>query len=289
MLFEQMVNGVALGSIYALLALGFTLVYGILFFVNFPHGDILMFGSFVSLMAIVHLGWSFVPTILVAMVATGLVAIIVEKVAYSRLRGERRLAPLLSALGVSLVVSNSALLIFGPRTKSFPNLLIFKGLNLPGNIQPIVILILLISLVLMVLLQLFLKKSVTGIAINAASQSLATAQLMGINPSYVISVTFFASGVLAGAGGFLLCMRYGAISPTIGIPLMLKAFAACVLGGIGNVRGAVVGGMLLGIAEVLTIAYIAPGYRDAGAFLLLILVLLIRPWGLLGGRTEVWA
>lgn len=285
MLVAQLLNGIALGSIYALLALGFTMVYGILFFVNFPHGDILMVGSFAALM-LFKAGVSFWPALVISMVATACVAVAIERIAYSRLRGSRRLAPLLSALGVSLVLSNSAMLIFGPKTQPFPQMLRIDALRV-GEVPPIIVFILLVSVVLMVLLQLFLKKTVVGIAISAASQNIMAAQLMGINPNFVVSVTFAIGGALAAAGGLLLCTRYSSIYPSIGVPLMIKAFAACVLGGIGKIPGAVTGGLIIGIAEVLTVAYVSSSYRDAGAFVALVLVLLIRPSGLFGGRTEV--
>ncbi len=285
MFFEQLLNGLAIGSIYALLALGFTLVYGILFFINFPHGDILMVGAFLALVLLWR-GVAFWPTLLISMVLTALAAAIVEKVAYSRLRYSRRLAPLLSALGVSLVLSNGAMLIFGPQTRPFPEALSIDWMGVFG-IQPIIVFILALSILFMVLLRLFLKKTDTGIAILAASMDLRTAQLMGINPGYVISVTFAIGGGLAAAGGMLLAARYGSIYPSVGVPLMLKAFAACVLGGIGSVEGAVVGAFIVAIAEVMTVAYVSSSYRDAGAFVILVLVLLIRPSGIFGGREEV--
>jgi branched-chain amino acid transport system permease protein len=287
MLLDQLPNGIALGSIYALLSLGFTMVYGILFFINFPHGDVVMVGAYIALVLLTLVKLPFWIVLVLAMMLTALLGMGIEKIAYSRLRHSRRLAPLLSALGVSLVLSNSAMLIFGPKTKPFPIAVDFSAFGFFG-LQPIIGFIIVVSFITMVLLQLFLKKTRTGIAIGAASQDLVASELVGINPSYVVSVTFAIGSALAAVSGMLLVMRYNSIYPSIGIPLMIKAFAACVLGGIGNIYGAVIGSFIIGITEVLTIALIGSSYRDIGAFVILILVLLLKPSGLFGGRTEVW-
>lgn len=286
---RQLINGLALGSIYALVSIGFAMVYGILFFVNFPHGEILMMGMYIALILMERLGVPFVITLPLAMILTAMLGISVEKVAYSRLRAVRRLAPLLSAMGVSLAFQNLALVIWGAKPLSYPAppILQGEGITVGGiRLSPALILIFVLSIILMIALQIFFKKHILGIAIRAVSQRLDSAKLMGVNPSLEISVTFAIGSALAAAGGLLLGIRYGSVYPTVGFNLMLKAFAACVLGGIGNIPGAVVGGLIIGVVETFAVGYISSAYRDAIAFIVLTLVLLIRPSGLLGGRTE---
>jgi len=282
---DQLINGIALGSIYALLALGFTMVYGILFFINFPHGDLVMVAAYGMLVFSVFLKIPFWFALLFTILISALIGMGIEKIAYSQLRFVRRLAPLLSALGVSLVLSNGVMIIFSPSTQPFSVLIDFSIFGFFG-LQPIIGFILVVSFVTMILLQLFLKRTKIGIATIAASQSLTTAELMGVNPNFVISLVFAIGASLGAIGGVLLAIRYGSISPTMGIALMLKAFAACVLGGIGNVYGAVLGAYVIAITEIFTIAFIGSSYRDMGGFLILIIMLLIKPSGLLGGRTE---
>ncbi len=286
---RQLINGLALGSIYSLVAIGFAMVYGILFFINFPHGEILMMGMYIGLILMNQLGMPFFLTLPVAMLLTAVLGMSVEKVAYSRLRNVRRLSPLLSAMGVSIAFQNLALVIWGAKPLSYPvpEILKGKGLNLAGiQLSPSLILIFVLAIVLMVGLQLFFKKHIIGIAIRAVSQMPEAAKLMGVNPNLEISVTFAIGSALAAAGGLMLGIRYGFVYPTVGFSLMLKAFAACVLGGIGSIPGAVVGGVIIGVVETFAVGYISSAYRDAIAFAVLVLVLLIRPSGLLGGRTE---
>ena len=284
---QQMVNGLALGSIYALVALGFSMVYGLLFFINLPHGEVMMVGTYVAL-ALLEAQVPTVAAVVAAMLITALLGVVIEKLAYSRLRKARRLAPLLSALGLVLILQNIVLVIRGPQSERFPQIFgahVYEilGVRLPGT----VFFAIGIAIGLMLLLQVFSKKTLLGISIRAASQDGDAAQLVGINPNTVISVTFAIGSALAAAGGILLGARYGAISPTFGFPVMLKAFAASVLGGIGNIPGAVLGGFIIGVAEVMAAAYISQSSQDIVAFGVLILILLLRPSGLLSGRTEV--
>ncbi|HLC41202.1 MAG TPA: branched-chain amino acid ABC transporter permease [Methylomirabilota bacterium] len=287
-LFQQLANGLALGSVYALVAVGFTMVYGILFFINLPHGDVLMVGTYVALV-LLSAGIPFLPTVAAAAIFTALLGVFIELSVYRRLRFARRLAPLLSAMGVSYVLSNGIMVLQGPQTRPFPAPL-SGDISIVGVNVPIVILVTVATTVILaVVLQLFIKRAALGIAIRAASQDLPTTALMGVNVNLVISVTFAISGALALIGGVMLAWRYGSVSPTIGFAVMLKAFAACVLGGIGNIQGAMLGGFILGVAEVIGAAYISSAYTDAIAFLVLIATLLFKPSGLLGGRTEVAA
>lgn len=288
MFIQQLINGLALGSIYALTSIGYTMVYGVLFFVNFPHGEFLMVGAFIALV-LMWAGLPFPLVMVVAMLGSAGVAVLVEKIAYSRLRYSRRLAPLLSAMGVSIALQNGAMLIFGPQYKLFPRPPMFEGSVVIFGISfsYVLIFIFVASIALMLALQIFLSKHYLGIGIRAASDDLVAANLMGIDLNLVISLTFAIGGALAAAGGMLLAIRYGPVYPRVGFGMMLKAFAACVLGGIGNIYGAVLGSFIIGVSEALGAAYISSGYQDAISFAVLILVLLFRPAGLLGGRTEV--
>jgi branched-chain amino acid transport system permease protein len=265
------------------------MVYGILFFINFPHGEILMMGMYIALILMGSLGIPFVITLPLAMLLTAFLGMSVEKIAYSRLRAVRRLAPLLSAMGVSLAFQNLALVIWGAKPLPYPVPDVLRGeaITVAGiQISRSLVLIFALTIVLMIGLQVFFKRHIVGIAIRAVSQNQTSAKLVGVNPNLEISVTFAIGSALAAAGGLLLGVRYGSVYPTVGFSLMLKAFAACVLGGIGSIPGAVVGGMIIGITETFAVGYISSAYRDAIAFAVLTLVLLVRPSGLLGGRTE---
>jgi branched-chain amino acid transport system permease protein len=285
---QQIFNGLALGSIYSLVALGFTLVYGILFMMNLPHGDVYMFGAFACLVLLGALGHFWLAVCLAVMV-TAAFGILMEKVAYKPLRDARRLAPLLSALGVSLILENGALLIFGPDLKPFPDVITLEPWIIYGiHISPLQIFIIVVSAILMILLQVFLHKTNIGLGMQAASMDRNTIQLMGMNINTIISTTFGIGSGLAAAAGIQISMYYSAVYPLMGFPVMLKAFAACVLGGIGNVYGAMIGGIVLGMAEVLSVGYLSSGYRDAIAFGVMILVLLFRPWGIMRGREDVY-
>jgi branched-chain amino acid transport system permease protein len=284
--FQQVANGLALGSIYALVAIGFTMVYGILFFINMPHGDMMMVGTYVALGLFLG-GMPFIGIVIGGIIFTALLGMAIELLAYRRLRKARRLAPLLSAVGVSYTLSNGIQVTAGPMPKPFPKPfsgeIILSGVTIPAVIVITVVTTALLALVL----ELFIHKTKIGTAIRAASQDLPITALMGISINKIISLTFAISGSMSVVAGIMLGWRYGSVSPTIGFAFMMKAFAACVLGGIGNIRGAIVGSLILGLAEVFAVAYISSAYRDAIAFIVLIATLLIRPSGILGGRTDV--
>jgi branched-chain amino acid transport system permease protein len=284
---QQIINGLAMGSIYALVSIGYTMVYGILFFVNFPHGEILMVGTYIALLLVIA-DVPFLIVIGISLAATALCAAVVEKLAYSRLRYERRLAPLLSAMGVSIVIQNAVMLILGPQMRLFPSPSFFEqSIEVLGvRFSNVLIFVFAISVILMVALEIFLKRHYLGIGIRAASEDLVGAKLMGVEINKAISLTFAIGGALAAAGGIMLAIRYGPVYPRMGFGMMLKAFAACVLGGIGNIYGAVIGSFIIGLAESLGAAYISSGYQDAIAFAVLVVTLLFRPAGILGGRTE---
>jgi branched-chain amino acid transport system permease protein len=291
---QHLVNGLSLGSIYALIALGYTMVFGILKLINFAHGEVYMLGAFIGMYFTRYTGFAEKPsfgalvlTILAAMVGCALVGFIIERVAYRPLRKAPRINLLITAVGVSLFLQFSGQLLFGADPKFFPQVYQFEGEWALGDLKvnPLQIMVLGISLVLMVILQSIIFRTRLGRAMRAVSYSHDYASLMGIPVNRVISATFMLGSALAGAAGVLVGMIYPKIEPLMGTLPGLKAFVAAVLGGIGNVTGAVVGALLLGLAEEFLVGYWAPTFRDALAFALLILVLLLRPTGLFGTRS----
>ncbi len=291
---QYIVNGLTLGAIYALIALGYTMVYGILKFINFAHGDILMVGAFIGLKvytAMVPDGstgafpmLAFFLAILASMVCCALLGMFIEKVAYKPLRNASRLAPLLSAIGVSFILSNGAAWIFGTQSRRFPypfkNDPIFIG---SISITPHQIFILIVSIVMMVALTFFVNKTRMGKAMRATSLDQSTAELMGIDVNKVISITFGLGSALAAVGGILAAFDLR-VYPSMGTMTGLKAFVAAVIGGIGNIQGAMVGGVLLGILESVgaPLLHIPNGLKDTIAFAVLIIILIVKPNGILG-------
>ena len=287
MFFQQLINGLTAGSMYALIALGYTMVYGILKIINFAHGDIFMVGAFIGLFLIKLLHLSFIPAFLLSMFLTALLGIVVERVAYKPLRNSIKLGPLLSALGVSIFLSNFAQLAWGTETRPFPPSFVVKSFQFGGvTVTNLQLYVLVISLVLMGGLHLFVHKTKMGVAMRATSHNINTARLMGINTDNIITLTFAIGAALAAASGILVGVYYDAVYPVMGYTAGLKAFTAAVLGGIGSIPGAMLGGLLLGVAENLGAAYLSMGYRDAIAFGLLIIILLIKPAGLLGKHFQ---
>ncbi len=286
---QQLVNGLSLGSIYALIALGYTMVYGVLRLINFAHGDVYMVGAYVGYYLSRRLRGaepSIASALLVmlgAMLACALLGVLIERLAYRPVRREARLTLLITAIGVSLFIENVAQLVFGPDPKFFPSLaprtdFLVAGVRLTSE----QITVIAVSVLLMVLLRLFILKTRTGKAMRAVSFSLDASRLMGISTDRIIAITFALGSALAAAAGVLIGMQIPKIDPLMGILYGLKAFVAAVLGGIGSIPGAVLGGLLIGISEVMTVGYLSSTYRDAIAFGILILVLILRPQGLLG-------
>ena len=292
---QQLINGLAVGGIYALVALGYTMVYGVLKLINFAHGDIFTIGAYLGMTLLVSggLSGSMTPVLavgLVVIIVFGLVALLgvaLERVAYRPLRKANRLAAVVSALGASIVFQNAVMLIYGARVYVYPDFLrpdftvhLF-GLSIPG----MRILIILSCVVLMVAMQVFMLRTKTGAAIRAVAIDQGAAQLMGINVNLVISLVFLIGPGLGGVAGIMVGIYYGQIDFLMGWSYGLKAFIAAILGGIGNIPGAMIGGLILGVSEALASAYIAVAWKDVVAFLVLILILIIRPTGLLGERT----
>ena len=289
---QQLVNGLSLGSIYALIALGYTMVYGVLRLINFAHGDVYMLGAYVGYFLSRRLQAkepSLTSAILVmigSMIACAIFGLIIERLAYRPVRRASRLTLLITAIGVSLVIENAAQLVFGPDPKFFPSLAPHRDLNVAGvHLTSEQLTVIGVSFLLMILLRFFIRKTRTGKAMRAVSFNLDAAKLMGISTDRIIATTFALGSALAAAGGVLIGMQIPKIDPLMGILYGLKAFVAAVLGGIGNVPGAVLGGLLIGTSEVMVVGYLSSTYRDAIAFGILILVLILRPQGILG-RVE---
>ncbi len=297
--FQQLVNGTVLGATYGLIALGYTMVYGIIQLINFAHGEVFMVGAFAGLSAHRWLlpdaltGNAFVALpvmVLVAVVVAVLTAVLMERLAYRPLRNAPRLAPLITAIGVSICLQELIRIFFpsGNRPQPFPTVITTGAFEVGGvRIAWVSVFVVVTAIVAMVALQAFVRKTKTGKAMRATAQDPDTARLMGIDTNRVIVITFALGAALAAIAGVLYGMRFGQIDYRIGFVTGLKAFTAAVLGGIGNVSGAMLGGFVLGMVEVMAVEYIPHGsaWRDAWAFAVLILVLVFRPAGLLGERV----
>jgi branched-chain amino acid transport system permease protein len=284
--FQQLINGVSLGSLYGLVAIGYTMVYGILRLINFAHGDLLMFAAYVAIYGITLFTLPWYISFPVAILATGLMGILLDRVAYRPLRDAPRISLLISAIGASFLLENLAVVFIGgvpkgfPRPAMFDQVIVFLGLHL----QVLTIYTPLVTLILLFGLLYIVFKTKVGKAMRAASKDFETTRLMGINLDRIIAVTFLLGSILAAAGGIMWAMKYPQVNPFMGIFPGIKAFVAAVLGGIGNIVGAVIGGFVLGLGEVLIVAFVPEmaQYRDAFAFVILILVLLFRPTGIMG-------
>lgn len=285
---QQIINGLALGSVYALIALGYTMVYGIIGLINFAHGDVYMLGAFIGFYVCTTFHTGFISTLLIAMILSALLGILIEKAAYKPLRKSPKIALLITAIGVSLFLENATRFIAGPNPKPYPaSILPQKNISFGVlQINNLQLIILCVSIVLALLLQFVVYKTKVGKAMRAAALDKDAAMLMGINIDNIISITFAIGSALAGAAGVLVGILYNRIDPLMGVMPGLKAFIAAVLGGIGIIPGAIFGGLFMGIAETLTKAYISSKLSDAIAFGILILVLIIKPSGLLGKKSS---
>ena len=288
---QQLVNGITWGSVYALIALGYTMVYGILRLINFAHGDIYMLGAFMGLFAARWLNAAGDPSplkavlvLLISMALCALFGMLIERLAYKPVRKSPRLSALITAIGVSLLIENGGVLVFGASPQFFPQIIpqknIALGLGVTLSNQQLIVLI--TSVALMFGLRMLVLHTRVGKAMQAVSHNHMAASLMGISVDRIITFTFMIGSSLAAAAGVLVALQSPKIEPYMGIMPGLKAFVAAVLGGIGNIPGAVVGGLVMGVAEVLVTGYISPTYRDAIAFVLLIVILLVRPAGIFG-------
>jgi len=294
--FQQIINGLSLGSIYALIALGYTMVYGILKLINFAHGEVFMVGAYGGYFIATALGvdgyeasgagfplvLAFV-VLVASMALSALLGMTIEALAYRPVRSAPRLTPLITAIGVSLFLQNAAMLLFTPNPRRYPAILRELRFEIGGVIiTNIKLAIFVVAIGLMVGLQLFVQRTWTGRAMRALSLNMDAARLMGIDVNRTIRATFAVGSALAAAGGILFGLDQITINPLMGVLTGMKAFVAAVLGGIGNIPGAVVGGLLIGLAEQLTAGYLSPDYRDAITFVILVVILVLKPEGLLG-------
>lgn len=285
MFFQQLANGLTIGMIYALIALGYTMVYGILKIVNFAHGDIYMIGSFIGLSFLKQVDAPIFVAFIFSGIVTALIGVAIERIAYRPLRKADRIVPLISALGVSTFLISMAQLIWGTEMRPFPTTFGSQTFMFGSvTISEIQILIIVLSCILMIMLHLFVKKTKIGTAMRATSISLTNAALLGINTNRMISLAFAIGSSLAACAGIMVGIYYNAVYPTMGYMAGINAFTAAVLGGIGSIPGAMLGGVILGLVEVLAGAYISTQYKSVISFSILIIVLLIRPSGILGKK-----
>ncbi len=283
-LIEQLINGLLTGSIYALIALGYTMVYGIAKMINFAHGDIIMVGAYILyLLGVGYLGLPTPFVIILTIILCALLGMIIEKVAYKPLRSAPPLAVLITAIGVSYFLQNFVLITMGATPIPFPSIIQVPSIHL-GNItvSGITLVTLLVTFVCMMALLFFIQRTRTGVAMRAVSEDKGAAELMGINVNKTISITFAIGSALAAVAGLLFISQYKSLQPTLGALPGIKAFVAAVLGGIGSIPGAMVGGLLLGLIESLSKGYISTALADAISFSVLVIVLLVRPSGLMG-------
>jgi branched-chain amino acid transport system permease protein len=286
-LINQLMNGLQSGSVYALVALGYSMVYGIILLLNFAHGDIIMVGAYTAWFLMVNFGQSPVIAVIFAVITCTILGVVIEKVAYTPLRKAPRLSLLITAIGISFLLENLAQLIFGAGARPVPEIvkvpaIVLGSVSLSGTAMVTIV----VSIVSMILLNLLIKKSKMGKAMRAVSEDTGTAQLMGISVNKTITFTFAVGSALAGIGSVLYCAAYPQASPTMGAMLGLKAFVAAVLGGIGSVQGAMIGGFAIGIAEAAASAVGLSVWKDAVVFAILIVVLLVKPTGILGKNLQ---
>lgn len=286
-LLQQIVNGLSLGSIYALIALGYTMVYGIIKLINFAHGDIYMLGAYIGFATITFTNLGFIPAMIISMAACAVLGVSIEKIAYKPLRQASRIAVLITAIGVSLFLEYGTMFFVGATPRAFPQVLGNKAFHLGGvviSMQQIYIIV--VTIILMLMLQYIVHRTKTGKAMRAVSIDQDAAQLMGIKVDSTISFTFAIGSALAGAAGILVGLYYNTINPLMGVTPGLKAFVAAVFGGIGIIPGAMIGGVSIGMIETMVAGYGNSMYKDAVVYLILILVLLVKPSGLLGKNTR---
>ncbi|WP_425803752.1 branched-chain amino acid ABC transporter permease [Desulfitobacterium sp. Sab5] len=286
--FQHLANGISLGSLYALVAIGYTLVYGILRLINFAHGDIFMMATYFSFYGIAIFTLPWYLSFIIAIILTAILGFFLEAGAYRPLRNAPKISLLISAIGASYFLENLATVIFGGRPKSFPTPKLFSDMiNIQGvAIQKLTFYIPVVTIIFLAGLIYLINHTKSGIAMRAVAKDHETAGIMGVNVNRIISLTFVIGSALAAVGGIMWGMKYPSIQPLMGVMPGLKAFIAAVIGGIGNVKGAVIGGFLLGIAEVMLVAFLPAltGYRDAFAFILLIVILLVKPTGIIGEK-----
>lgn len=290
LIFQQIINGLSLGSMYALIAIGYTMVYGVLRLINFAHGEIMMIGAYTALFCVSAMNVPFLGALSLAMIFAACVGIFMDKIAYKPLRKAPRISLLITAIGMSFLIQNLVNIIFGSTPRSFPvppyleKIIEFKGLSL--SISSVFVPVL--TLIILCLVLFMLYKSKWGIAIRALAFDVSMVNLMGIDANKIISLVFALGSALAAVGGVFWAINYPSVEPTMGVLIGLKAFAAAVLGGIGSVGGAVIGALIIGFSEVIAVALLPElaGFKDAFAFIFLVFILLFKPSGILGINYE---
>ncbi len=286
---SYLIKGISLGSVYSIIALGYTMVYGIAKMLNFAHGDVIMIGGYVIFTIMSTMGLNPIVAVLISIIFCTLLGVSIERIAYKPLRGAPSLAVLITAIGVSYLLQNIALLIFGADTKSFASVITFPALKLAGGdliISGETLVTIPLCLIIMILLTVFVKNSRTGRSMVAVSEDKAAAVLMGVNVNKTIAITFAIGSALAAIASMLMFSSYPSLTSTSGSMPGIKAFVAAVFGGIGSIPGAMIGGIMLGIIEILSRAYISSQLADAIVFMILIVVLLVKPTGILGKKLQ---
>ena len=289
MLIEQLINGITLGSIYAVVALGFTLVFGVLGIINMAHGEIFMMGAFVGVILTGVLGWPLWLAFLIAIAVTGILGYLLERFALRPLRGKKgvsHLAPLISTIGVSILLENLTHHFFGAGNKPFRTPFAEISFQVGSiTIYLVQLVIFVISVILMVSLSYWLSKTKAGKALRATAENLETASILGVDTKRIIILTVVIASAMGGIAGILVGMAFNSVSPQMGLAIGLKGLAIIILGGMGNEKGAMVGGLILGLSETILVAYGNSGYRDAIAFIMIIVILLLRPQGIFGQKA----
>ncbi len=290
MLLEQIINGITLGSIYAIIALGFTLVFGVLGIINMAHGEIFMVGAFVGVTTTGVLGWPLWMAFIAAIVVTSILGYLLERFTLRPLRGKKgvsHLAPLISTIGVSILLENLSHHIFGAGNKPFNTPFSEISINIGSiTVYLVQIVIFVISILLMIGLTVWLSKTKAGKALRATADNLETASILGVDTKKIIILTVVVASAIGGIAGILVGMAFNSVSPQMGLSMGLKGLAIIILGGMGNVKGAMVGGLILGLSETMLVAYGDSGYRDAIAFIMIIVILLLRPQGIFGSKVS---
>lgn len=287
---QQIINGLAVGGVYALIAIGWTVVFGIVGLINWTHGEVFMIGGFAGYLIITYYNVNFFVALVLAMLIGGLVAYLIERLAYRALRTGPKLALFITALGASIFIRNLAAIIWEPQARAYPptfetTVMSWQLGSTILTVNSLQILIFVVTLVIMAFLQWFITRTMMGKAMLAASQDLEAVSLMGVEVNRLITITFWVSGMLGGAAGVLVGVLY-AIDPMMGAMAGLKGWAVAVLGGVGSISGAMVAGLLLGVIENISTSFISSGYRDAIAFIIMIATLVIKPTGLMGFKFE---
>ncbi|WP_144414818.1 branched-chain amino acid ABC transporter permease [Clostridium aceticum] len=287
---QYLTNGISLGSLYALIAIGYTMVYGILRLINFAHGEIFMMSLYFAFYGVSIFNMPWYLSFLVAIIMTAALGMLVERAAYKPLRDSPRITIMVSAIGASFFIQNLSIVIFGGRPKAFPNVKLLTDVMQIGavSLQRLTLIIPVVTIILLFSLLFLVNKTKTGMAMRAVSKDHETARLMGIDVNRIITITFGIGSILAAIGGIMWGAKFPQIQPAMGVMPGLKCFVAAVVGGIGNITGAVIGGFILGVGEIMLIAFLPnlTGYRDAFAFVLLIVILLFKPTGIMGEKIS---